>query len=444
MNKLHVKYLLIGGGVASASAAQAIRAIDLEGSMLLIAQEATRPYHRPPLSKEALRERRPRNAFFTHPPAWFSMHGVELRTGRRAVHLDTARQTVLLDDAQEVSYDRLLIATGASPRQLTIAGSQLPGLLYLRTFEDLERLHHAVDKVKAEGHRQTRRAPAQASQGAQPARGRAVVIGSGLLGVEVAASLTQTGLEIDLLLKSDLPWRKFAGEATGKWLLKLLDANGVLVHPGSAPVRLEGDGRVQRVVLPSTEVVQCDFAVAAVGAVPHRDLLRGTPIAAEKAILTDPRCRTNVPNVYSAGDCAAPFDPLFGKHRILDHAESAALMGALAGRNMAGADEPYADVSHFETKVFGARVDVWGESRHVHHHLLRGSANGASAAQDPARASFVELGLGADNRVSQVVAVNHPANHDQLKDLVRRRFDVAGKEELLKDPAADLSELLNS
>jgi 3-phenylpropionate/trans-cinnamate dioxygenase ferredoxin reductase component len=440
MNKHHVKYLLIGGGVASASAAQAIRAADSEGAVLLIAQEATRPYHRPPLSNQALRERQPRTAFFTHPPAWFSSHGIELRTGRRAVHLDTARQTVLLDDAQEISYDKLLIATGAAPRQLTIPGSQLPGLLYLRTFEDLERLHHAVDKSKAEGHRQTRRAMVQPAEAA--ARGRAAVIGSGLLGVELAASLTQMGLEIDLLLKSDLPWRKFTGEATGKWLVKLLEANGVLVRRGSAPVRLEGDGRVQRVVLPSLESVQCDFAVAAVGAVPHRDLLRGTPIAAEKAILTDPRCRTNVANVYAAGDCAAPFDPLFGKHRVLDHSESAAIMGALAGRNMAGADEPYADVNHFETVVFGAKVDVWGESRHVHHHLLRGSANGAVAAQDPSRAGFVELGISADNRVSQVVAVNQSANHEQFKELVRRRFDVTGKEESLKDPTADLAELL--
>src|SRR6185503_15319340 len=315
MNKQHVKYLLIGGGVASASAAEAIRAADPEGSILLIAQESTRPYHRPPLSKQALRDRLPRSEFVTHPSGWFKGHGIELRTGRRVSHLDTTRQSVLLDDGQEISYDKVLIATGALPRHLTVPGHNLPGVHYLRTVEDLERLLHAVDKAKAEGHRHSRRA---ASEGT-PGRGRAVVIGSGLLAVELAASLTQMGLEIDLLLKSDLLWRKFAGETTGKWLTKLLESNGVLVRPGAAPIRIEGDGRVQRVVLPNTEVVQCDFAVAAVGAAPQRELLRGTPIAAEKAILTDPYCRTNVENVYAAGDCAALFDPLFGKHRILDH-----------------------------------------------------------------------------------------------------------------------------
>jgi 3-phenylpropionate/trans-cinnamate dioxygenase ferredoxin reductase subunit len=394
-----------------------------------------------------LRERHSRTEFFTHPPDWFKSNAIELRTGRRAVHLDTARQSVLLDDAQEISYDKLLIATGAAPRHLSIPGHNLPGLLYLRTFEDLQRLHHAVDKAKAEGQRQTRRAaqPAPASGTSEstlfpaPGRGRAAVIGSGLLGIELAASLTQLGLEIDLLLKSDLPWKRFAGPATGKWLTHLLEHHGVLVRPGSAPVRIEGDGRVQRIVLPSTEAITCDFAVAAVGAVAHKELLRGTPIDAEKAILTDPHCRTNVKSVYAAGDCAAILDPLFGKHRILDHYESAATLGALAGRNMAGADEAYADVNHHDTEIFGARVDIWGESRHVHHHLLRG---GPTPSQDPTKATFVELGLSADNKVSQVVAINHPTRHEQLKELVQRRLDVTGQEELFKDPTADLGELL--
>ena len=438
MNKHHVKYLLVGGGVASASAAQAIRSLDPEGSVVLIAQESTRPYHRPPLSKQALRERLPRSEFVTHPPGWFKSHGIELRTGRRVAHLDTARQSVLLDDGQEISYDKVLLATGASPRHLTIPGHNLPGLHYLRTVEDLERLLHAVDKAKAEGHRHSRRTNADSAS--PPPRGRAVVIGSGLLGVELAASLTQIGLEIDLLLKNGHPWRKFAGETTGKWVAKLLENNGVQVRPGAAPVRLEGDGRVQRVVLPTTEVIACDFAVAAIGVAANRELLRGTPIDAEKAILTDPHCRTNVPSVYAAGDCAALFDPLFGKHRILDHFESAAAVGALAGQNMAGNTQPWNDVSHFATEVFAAQVDVWGESRHVNHHLVRG--NGV-AAQDPAKTSFVELGLGSDNRVSQVIAVNHPNDHEALKELIRRRLDITGREELFKDPTTSIAELFS-
>jgi 3-phenylpropionate/trans-cinnamate dioxygenase ferredoxin reductase subunit len=256
-----------------------------------------------------------------------------------------------------------------------------------------------------------------------------------LLGVELAASFTQLGLEVDLLIKGEHPWSRFAGETTARWVSRFLEQHGVAVHAHGAPLRLEGDGRVQRVVLPDQTVLPCDFAVAAVGAQPNKELLRGTPIAAEKAILTDAYCRTTAPDVYAAGDCAALFDPLFGKHRILDHFDSAKGVGALAGRNMAGADEPYADVSHFWTELFGVTLHAWGESRHVHHRLVRGNPS-------PDAPDFVEFGLSADNRISQVVAVNHAADHEALKQLVKQRTPITDKEELLKDPAFDLSRLL--
>jgi 3-phenylpropionate/trans-cinnamate dioxygenase ferredoxin reductase subunit len=427
MNKHHVKYLLVGGGVASSSAAQAIRQRDHDGEVLLVTQESTRPYHRPPLSKEALRTRQPRTAFFTHAPGGFADHNIELRTGRRAAHLDTARQAVILDDGKEISFDRLLIATGAIPKHLTIPGHDLPSLHYLRTFDDLERLHHAIDKAKAEGRPHTR--------GGSTSRGRVAVIGAGVLGVELAASLTQMGLEVDLLVKDEHPWSRFAGETTARWASRYLELHNVALHPRGAPLRLEGDGRVQRVILPDQSVLPCDFAVAAVGALANKELLRGTPIAAEKAILTDAYCQTSVPGIYAAGDCAALFDPLFGKHRILDHFDSATSVGALAGRNMTGANEVYDDVSSFWSDLFDVTLQAWGESRHVHHRLVRGNPS-------PESPDFIEFGLTADNRISQVVAVNHPADHDILRALVKQRANISTREELLKDPSSDLRNLL--
>jgi len=427
MNKHHVKYLLVGGGVASSSAAEAIRERDRDGEVLLVTQESTRPYHRPPLSKEALRTRQPRTAFFTHAPGWFVEHNVELRTGRRAAHLDTSRQALVLDDGKEVSFDRLLIATGATPRHLTIPGHDLPSLHYLRTFEDLERLHHAIDKAKAEGRPHAR--------GGSSGRGRVAVIGAGVLGVELAASFTQMGFEVDLLARDEHPWSRFAGETTARWVSRFLELHNVALHPHGAPLRLEGDGRVQRVILPDQTVLPCDFAVAAVGAVANKELLRGTPIAAEKAILTDAYCQTSVSGIYAAGDCAALFDPLFGKHRILDHFDSATSVGALAGRNMTGANEAYDDVSSFWSDLFDITLQAWGESRHVHHRLVRGNPS-------PESPDFIEFGLTADNRISQVVAVNHPADHDTLRALVKQRANISTREELLKDPSSDLRNLL--
>src|SRR5690348_1014860 len=151
MSNLHVKYLLVGGGVASSSAAHAIRQIDPEGAVLLIGQEVNRPYHRPPLSKQYLRRQSDRGQLSSLPIGWFPEHHVELRTGRRVVQLDTARQVAFLNDGEEITYDRLLLATGSSPVQLEVPGAALPNVFYLRTIEDADRLLNAIDKAKHEG-----------------------------------------------------------------------------------------------------------------------------------------------------------------------------------------------------------------------------------------------------------------------------------------------------
>jgi NTE family protein len=419
----HVKYLLIGGGLASASAARAIRTHDREGEVLLIGQEATRPYHRPPLSGAFLSGQKPREELFADQIGWFEKVGVELHTGVRAVHIDANRKCVSMENGDEILYDKLLIATGASPKHLTIPGSTLPNLHYLRSLPDADRLHNTIEKARREGRPFERNGVAL--------RGSAVVIGGGLLGVELAATLTQIGLAVDLIVAAPHPWKKFAGEMTGKFTVRHLERNGVTVHLNAKPLRLDGDGRVQRVVLSDGQTIPCDFAVAAIGMTPSKDLLRGTAIAAERAILTDDHARTNIADVYAAGDCAALFDPLFGKHRQLDHWESAVLTGTLAGRNMAGNEAAFDAVSHFTTTVFGLRVDVWGEAKHIDHRIVRG----APSAEAP---DFVEIGVGGDGRVSQVLAVGHRGEDAVLRDVVRRRLAVGGREEQLKDPGSSL------
>jgi 3-phenylpropionate/trans-cinnamate dioxygenase ferredoxin reductase subunit len=423
MSILHVKYLLVGGGVASSAAAEAIRAVDLEGPVLLVGQEVNRPYHRPPLSKQYLRREQGRADLATVPVGWFAEHRVELRTARRVVHLDTARQIGALDDGEEVAYDRVLIATGATPVPLDVPGASLPNVFTLRTLQDADRLHNAIDKAKAEGR-----------PNARGTRGRAAVIGAGLLGVELAGSLTQLGVAVDLI-SSTHPWDRFAGENAGRFLAAYLQQHGVAVLAGVRPTRLEGDGRVQRVVLGDGTVVDCDFAVVAVGATANRELIRNTPIGVGRAILVDAHCRTNVPNVYAAGDCAALLDPLFGKHRVMDHWHNAVATGRLAGRNMAGVDEAYAGVNEFTTKAFDLDVTVWGEARLVDHRLLRGTPN-------VERPAFAEIGIAADGRVAQVIAVGGVEDRDALRELVARRAPVSGREESLKDPAAPLRDIM--
>jgi NADPH-dependent 2,4-dienoyl-CoA reductase/sulfur reductase-like enzyme len=423
MSVQHVKYLLVGGGLASGSAAQAIRERDPRGSLMIVGQEINRPYHRPPLSKDYLRRESNRDALGTVEANWFTEQDVMLRTGRRAARLDAGRNTVTLDNAEEIVFDRLLIATGAAPAPLEIPGSQLPNVFYVRTIEDIERLHHAIDKVKSEGQPHPR------------GRGRVAVIGGGFLGVELAASLTTMGLAVDLISGSDYPWHRFAGESTGKFLIHYLQRHGVTVHVGARPMRLEGDGRVQRVVLSEVRSLSCDFVIPAVGISIPRELLRGTPIAAEKAILVDDHCRTNLPDIYAAGDCAAVFDPLFGKHRILDHWDNAQVTGKIAGANMAGEEAAYRGVNYFFSDVFTLSISAWGEAKQVDRRLIRGTPN----VEAP---DFIEIGIAADGRIAQVLAIGHANEDDPLRELVARRLRVDGNAEQLKDPRVSLGEIL--
>ncbi len=425
MSTPHVKYLLIGGGLASSAAAQAIRTIDPEGSCVLVAQETSRPYHRPPLSKQYLRRETPRETLFTLPPGWFEEHRVSLRTGCRAARLDTRRMSATLDNGQEISFDRALLATGGSPLKLDVPGATLPNVHTLRTLEDVDRLHKAVDKASREGRSHPR------------GRGRAAVIGGGFLGVELTASLTQLGMRVDLLLDGPHPWNKFAGSSAGHFLTLYLERHGVTVHPLSPPRALEGDGRVQRIITPDPlRHIETDFVVAALGMSVNKELLRGTSISAETAILTDSSCHTNVPGIYAAGDCAAVFDPLFGKHRLLDHWDNAQTTGTLAGRNMAGARATFDQVNSFFSDVFETSLLGWGEARLVDRRLLRGTP-------DVDAPDFVEIGVASDGRIAQVLSIGHTAEADLLRELVRRRVRIDGHEEAIKDPSRPLAALLD-
>jgi 3-phenylpropionate/trans-cinnamate dioxygenase ferredoxin reductase component len=419
----HYHYVLLGGGLTSSSAADAIRQRDPAGSILLVGQEVNRPYHRPRLNTQFLKGEQQRTEIVVEPPGWFNDRHIELTTGRRASNLDTSRRTVTLDSGEEIAFDKLLIATGASARRLGIPGANLPNVFSLRTLDDADRLHNAVGKALREGLRQER------------GRGVAAIVGGGLLGVELAATLQQLGLAVELVMDGSHPWRKFAGPNTGGVAAHCLEKNGIHLHSGQRPARLDGDGRVQRVEMPDGKTIACDFVVTAIGIAPNKEILHGTPITAENAILVDERCRTNIPEIYSAGDCAAILDPLFGKHRLIDHWNNARLTGAIAGANMAGGDVKYEAVNSFRTEVFDLELRCHGEARLVDRRHVRGNLN----VESP---DFLEIGVAADGRIAQILAVNHAGEEAEIEALVRQRLQIEGNEEAIKDPSRSLREFV--
>lgn len=420
----HVKYLLVGGGLAAGSAAEAIRRVDPVGSAMLVGQEVSRPYHRSLLSKEYLRGEISKADLSTEPVGWFAERDIALRTGVRVAHIDVGRHCAALSNGEEIIYDQLLLATGAVPKPLKIPGVNLPNVYQLRHLLDADRLTNALERAKKEGLKHSR------------GRGRAAVIGASTLGVELASTFTQLNIAVDLFSQHPHPWRLFAGEATGKLIARHLEHNGIALHLNTRLEKLDGDGRVQRIHTLDGEVIPVDFVVIAIGTIPNRDIIRNTPIAAEKAILVDERCRTNVPDVYAAGDCCAIFDPLFGKYRVMQNWDHARISGAIAGANMAGGSESYDVVNVFDSRLLSIKMTAWGEAKAVSHRLIRGTPT----AENP---DCIEFGVGADGRLAQIIAIGHKQEHRLLHDLVWKRFNVTGFEDALRDTSVPLVQSLS-
>lgn len=442
---IHVKYLLLGGGSAAASAAGAIRQRDLSGELWLVSNESSRPYHRPPLARGYLRRELRLEDLFVHSTDTYSRLRITLRTNVRALSLDVARRSVTLSDGHEVIFDYLLLATGAVPRGLDVpgaggaasatggvgglagagvrpAGGALPGAMALRTAADADRILHAIDTAAAMPGRRT------------PVR--CVVVGATMLAAEVAASLTKLGLTVTLVTGGGAVMSGLVGQAAERAVRRILTGLGVEVE--TQPVAaLSGDGRVQRVVLAGGRTVPCDLAVLATGFVPAKELLRGTTIAAEKAILTNSRGETSVEGIYAAGECAAMFDPVFGKHRVLDHWDVSVSRGHIVGAAMADPLDPgFPGVTVHRAELgssdVASRVVVLGEPRFARRHLARETSAGV-----------IEFGIDAEGRVCSGVTVGAvDAQADAtLLAIIRARLEVSGLEDTLRDPSADLPDV---
>src|SRR5215469_5854677 len=280
--------VIIGGGMAGGNAAATLREEGFPGPIVLISREPGVPFGRPPLSKTYLRSEEDLDGWYVRPADWYAGHDIELRRGT-VVAVDPAAHTVTLDSGGELGYQKVLIATGGRNRRLNVPGAGLPGIHYLRTVAE-------CDAIKRE---------------AVPGR-RAVVVGSGFIGCEVAASLTQLGVQVTVMFPGEVPLERVLGAQVGALIGAFHRANGVELLPGEQVSAFEGSERLEAVVAASGRRVACDFAVAGVGIQP--DIPRAE-VAQQNGILVDEICRTSAPDVYAAGDVANHLHPLFGRVR---------------------------------------------------------------------------------------------------------------------------------
>ena len=350
------RFVIVGASLAGGSAATALREGGFEGEITLIGAEKQLPYNRPPLSKGYLRGQDRLEAQLVNPAGYYAEHSIGLRLGIRASAIDPKRKVVTLDGGEEISYDRLLVATGGRNRALTTPGGDLPGIFQLRTVGD-------CDQIRAS---------------AKPGR-RAVVVGLGFIGSEVAASLRQMGLEVTAVEGHPVPLARVLGAEVGAVLAGIHREKGVELVLEDSVAAFEGADRVQRVRTRKGRVLECDFVVAGIGIVPNAEMLAAAGAAVDNGVLVDERCRTSLPDVYAAGDVANHLHPIFGRLRV-EHWNNGDRQGRAAGRAMLGSTEPYDYLHSFWSDQYEHVIEYVGFAATWDRLVFRG---------DPASRKFL-------------------------------------------------------
>ena len=398
---------IVGGGLTAARAIKEYRAAGGAGRIALLTNERALPYHRPPLSKRYLRREAEREDTLVESPVFYEDNDVELLLGTEVVRLDPHEQAVATSDGSRYRYRRLLVATGAVPRTLGVEGADLRNVFSLRSLEDAT----AIRQAAAKGH-------------------DAVVVGSGFIGMEVAASLTGLGLDVTLVSRDVELFAQLRSPELSEELVHLYREHGVEVIRGDQVRAFRGSSRVDTVELHTGRPLGADLVVVGIGVRPAVSVVEGSGIAVDDGIVVSDGFGTNVPGVYAAGDVARFFDPLFGRRRRIEHWSNANYQGSEVGKILAGAAGGYDTVSTFFTESFGLTLKVFGDVSGHDDRIPRGSL----AAGD-AIVLYLDRG--------RLVGTLHTGQDDETEQLLKRLIGAQAEPRdvrLLADETVSLEE----
>jgi 3-phenylpropionate/trans-cinnamate dioxygenase ferredoxin reductase subunit len=402
-------FILLGGGLASATAASTLRAEGFDGRVIIVGDEKHRPYSRPPLSKDVLRGEKSSERTWLRPPAWYASKDIELQLGVRAVTVDPRAHRVELADGSNLVYDKLLVATGGIPRTLDIPGADLPGVFYLRRLDDALALReHLIPAAEV------------------------MVIGAGFIGAEVAASARALGCKVTMLEIAEIPLGRALGPMIGQIYADLHRERGVELCTGVSVERIEGHRHVQRVVTTDGRVHEASVVVIGVGLLPDLDLARRSGFATGNGIMVDEFCRTSVDDVFAAGDIAHHPNHFLGRQIRVEHWQNAQHQGTAAARNMLGQQKPFREVPWVWSDQYEHNLQIVGLASPTERVVVRGDA-----AMRKFSAFFVR-----DGRVAAALAINRPEDVRVARLMIQHGTEVT--EAHLADVDIPLGELLVS
>jgi 3-phenylpropionate/trans-cinnamate dioxygenase ferredoxin reductase component len=401
-------FVIIGGGLAGAKAAEALREQGFEGDLTLIGEEQHRPYERPPLSKDYLAGKAELESVFVHPAQWYDEHNVRLRLGEPVTAIDRSAHEVTLADGDRVAYDRLLLATGASPRRLPLQGADADGVHYLRRIGDSETI--------------------RATFGGS----RLVVIGAGWIGLEVAAAARQAGTEVTVIEVAELPLLQVLGPEIATVFADLHRDNGVDLRFSTqvAEIATSG-GAATGVRLADGTTIEAGAVVVGVGITPNTQLAEAAGLTVDNGVVVDAALRSSDGDIFAAGDVANALHPLLGKHIRVEHWANALNQPATAAAGMLGSDASYDELPYFFTDQYDLGMEYIG-------YVEPGGYDRVVVRGDTGAREFIAFWM-AGGRVLAGMNVNIWDVTDPIKALIRSGAQVDA--DRLADPDTPLTDL---
>jgi 3-phenylpropionate/trans-cinnamate dioxygenase ferredoxin reductase subunit len=404
-------FVIVGGGLAGAKAAETLRAEGFDGEVVLFGSEPERPYERPPLAKGYLLGKDTRESVFVHPAGWYAEHKVDLRSGVTVAMIDPAAHLVTFDGGT-IGYDKLLLATGASARRIDIPGAGLGNVFYLRTLPESEALRAAFTP-----------------------EARVVIVGSGWIGLEAAAAARTAGSAVTILEPQPGALHGALGPELGGKFADLHRTHGVEFRFGESAAEFlaagPGAARVGSVVSTSGAELPADVVVVGIGAVPNDGLARSAGLEVNNGVVADSALRTSDPDIFAAGDVASSYVPLLGRHLRMDHWSNALNGGKAAAKSMLGQSVEYDRVPYFYSDQYDLGMECAGLP-------LPGRYDQVVYRGDSGALEFIAFWL-KEGRLVAGMNVNVWDVNDDIQSLIRsgKPLDPAR----LSDPAIPLTEV---
>ncbi len=401
---------IIGANLAGGWAADTLRQKGFEGEIILIGEEPDPPYERPPLSKDLLLhpDEMPKTLFL-HDLDYYAQQRIELRLGVRASRIDLRGKRVELADGGHVNADRIMLCTGGAARSLPVPGADLPQVHCLRSLADSRAIAAGLAPGKS-----------------------VVVVGGGVIGLEVAASAARKGCAVSVLEAAPALMSRVVTPEIGQFLLQCHRAEGVDIRPGEGIAAILGESGVQAVDTGSGARIDADIVVLGVGIDPADDLARQAGIATDNGIIVDAHCRTSVAEVYAAGDVANQPNPYLGGRVRLENVQNAQNQGAAAAEAILGSTTAFEELPYFWTDQFDLNVQAAGDTRHAEQAITRG------ALESHAFSVFYLT----QGKVQGVLTVNQPKDMAHGRRMIMRHLcpDPAA----LADPDSDLRQIVKA